>query len=170
MTSFLQLVGLIQHPILQLLNMVPGVIHATASIDRLEELSHQTMTDPASKQQESRIDQSHPCPLGSICFDHVSFRYTDGDREVINNFTHHFRPGSKTAITGQTGIGKTTLFRMILGFVEPAVATSSCSTKSAVAWTKRQSVNCIIASSRAIPTRPCCLLPIVTPSAIYATK
>ena len=100
--------------------MVPGVIHATASIDRLEELSHQTMTDPASKQQESRIDQSHPCPSGSICFDHVSFRYTDGNREVINNFTHHFRPGSKTAITGQTGIGKTTLFRMILGFVEPA--------------------------------------------------
>lgn len=120
MTSFLQLVGLIQHPILQLLNMVPGVIHATASIDRLEELSHQTMTDPASKQQERRVNQSHPCPSGSICFDHVSFRYADGDREVINNFTHHFRPGSKTAITGQTGIGKTTLFRMILGFVEPA--------------------------------------------------
>ena len=38
MTSFLQLVGMIQNPILQLLNMVPGVIHATASIDRLEEL------------------------------------------------------------------------------------------------------------------------------------
>ena len=38
MTSFLQLVGMIQGPILQLLNMVPGVIHATASIDRLEEL------------------------------------------------------------------------------------------------------------------------------------
>lgn len=39
MTSFLQLVGMIQHPILQLLNMVPTVIHTTASIDRLEELS-----------------------------------------------------------------------------------------------------------------------------------
>jgi ABC-type multidrug transport system fused ATPase/permease subunit len=39
MTSFLQLVSMIQGPILQLLNMVPEVIHATASIDRLEELS-----------------------------------------------------------------------------------------------------------------------------------
>ena len=37
MTSFLQLVGMIQHPILQLLNMVPAVIHTSASIDRLEE-------------------------------------------------------------------------------------------------------------------------------------
>ena len=35
MTSFLQLVGKIQGPVLQLLNMVPGIIHATASIDRL---------------------------------------------------------------------------------------------------------------------------------------
>ena len=39
MTSFLQLVSMIQGPILQLLNMVPAVIHATASIDRLDELS-----------------------------------------------------------------------------------------------------------------------------------
>ena len=37
MTSFLQLVGMIQHPILQLLNMIPSVIHASASIDRLED-------------------------------------------------------------------------------------------------------------------------------------
>ena len=42
MTSFLQLVGMIQHPILQLLNLVPGVIHATASIDRLDELGNMT--------------------------------------------------------------------------------------------------------------------------------
>ena len=38
MTSFLQLVGMIQNPILQLLNMIPAVIHTTASIDRLEEI------------------------------------------------------------------------------------------------------------------------------------
>ena len=37
MTSFLQLVSMIQGPILQLLNMVPEVIHATASIDRLND-------------------------------------------------------------------------------------------------------------------------------------
>ena len=42
MTSFLQLVGQIQQPILSLLNMAPQVIHATASIDRLEELIHKS--------------------------------------------------------------------------------------------------------------------------------
>ncbi len=114
MTSFLQLVGMIQHPILQLLNMVPAVIHTTASIDRLEEISAESK--PAAK---SVIAYKS----GSIRFTDVSFHYADGDRYVINHFTHHFKPGSKTAIMGETGIGKTTLFRIILGFIEPTSGT-----------------------------------------------
>lgn len=114
MTSFLQLVGMIQHPILQLLNMVPAVIHTTASIDRLEEISAESK--PSAKSVIA--DKS-----GSIRFTDVSFHYADGDRYVINHFTHHFKPGSKTAIMGETGIGKTTLFRIILGFIEPTSGT-----------------------------------------------
>ena len=38
MTSFLQLVSQIQNPIFTLLNMVPQLIHATASIDRIDEI------------------------------------------------------------------------------------------------------------------------------------
>jgi ABC-type multidrug transport system fused ATPase/permease subunit len=51
MTSFLQLVGMIQHPILQLLIMVPSVIHATASIDRLEELSESMAMESENRWQ-----------------------------------------------------------------------------------------------------------------------
>ena len=115
MTSFLQLVGLIQHPILQLLNMVPGLIHCTASIDRLHELEVTDHGDsPAIVGQTSDNTGS-----GSICFDDVSFCYAKGDRVVLEHFSHEFKPGSKTAIMGETGIGKTTLFRLLLGFIEP---------------------------------------------------
>ena len=110
MTSFLQLVGMIQHPILQLLNMVPGVIHATASIDRLEELSAESDFPVCPRQDDGS---------GCIRMEDVCFRYADGDHHVIDHFTHDFKYGSKTAIMGETGIGKTTLFRMILGFIEP---------------------------------------------------
>ena len=55
----------------------------------------------------------------SIRFSDVSFRYAKGDREILSHFTHEFKVGSKTAIMGETGIGKTTLFRLILGFIEP---------------------------------------------------
>ena len=119
MTSFLQLVGMIQHPILQLLNMVPSVIHATASIDRLEELDNQSQTNADSERTGIRVNPCNPCHNKTIRFDDVSFRYAKGDREILSHFTHEFRPGSKTAIMGETGIGKTTLFRLILGFIEP---------------------------------------------------
>ena len=116
MTSFLQLVGMIQHPILQMLNMVPSIIHATASIDRLEELVC------APESEEVVLPDSQPSAdilQHGIKIDNVSFRYADGDRYVIDHFTHEFAPGSKTAILGETGIGKTTLFRLILGFIKP---------------------------------------------------
>lgn len=112
MTSFLQLVGMIQHPILQMLNMVPGVIHATASIDRLDELGQAA--------QEHATEENTPGKeVPGIRLNNVSFHYADGDRLVVNHFTHDFKAGSKTAIMGETGIGKTTLFRLMLGFIQP---------------------------------------------------
>lgn len=117
MTSFLQLVGQIQQPILSLLNMTPQVIHSTASIDRLEELQ-------ADESKEPRTDNQILNSAG-IQFDDVTFRYAKGDREIIEHFTHDFKPGTKTALLGETGAGKTTLFRLMLGFVEPALGNVS---------------------------------------------
>ena len=116
MTSFLQLVGMIQGPILQLLNIVPGVIHATASIDRLEELDSDRGQVPVIMH---RRVIGYDRYLSPVRIDDVSFRYAKGDREILSHFTHEFKAGSKTAIMGETGIGKTTLFRLILGFIEP---------------------------------------------------
>ena len=109
MTSFLQLVGQIQHPVMQLLNLVPQVIHSTASIDRLAEL------------ESNAVDHAgtlHPS-LRGIRFENVNFRYAGGDRQILTGFSHDFRPGTKTALMGETGIGKTTLFRLMLGFISP---------------------------------------------------
>ena len=110
MTSFLQLVGQIQHPVMQLLNLVPQVIHSTASIDRLIELE--------SLESEADTSTLHPT-LSGIQFNNVSFKYAGGDRQILSDFTHDFRPGTKTALMGETGIGKTTIFRLMLGFISP---------------------------------------------------
>ena len=115
MTSFLQLVGMIQHPILQLLNMVPGLIHCTASIDRLRELETASTANEVSLAEPTINGHAEE----SIRFNDVSFRYAKGDRMILEHVTHEFKPGSKTAIMGETGIGKTTLFRLLLGFIQP---------------------------------------------------
>ena len=40
---------------------------------------------------------------------------------MLKDFSHRFEPGTKTAIMGATGIGKTTLFRLMLSFIKPNV-------------------------------------------------
>lgn len=133
MTSFLQLVGMIQSPILQLLNMVPGVIQTTASIDRLVELEETNKPTPSTSLKTGEVitkssstiasnatlHTSLSADLGSVKFDNASFQYATGDSEILSHFSHCFKAGTKTAIIGETGVGKTTLFRIILGFIEP---------------------------------------------------
>ena len=121
MTSFLQLVGQIQQPILQLLNMTPQVIHSTASIERLEELEANEFAEDAGLDiaaSVNRADAGENVAAG-VNFEDVTFRYAKGDSEIISHFSHDFKSGSKTALVGETGIGKTTLFRLMLGFIVP---------------------------------------------------
>ena len=119
MTSFLQLVSQIQQPILQMLNMLPQAIHASASIDRLEELEQLDAEFPTSPSTPSDpLNPLSPSPLG-VSLQDISFHYADGDREILSHFSHNFHPGSKTALMGITGAGKTTLFRLMLALIKP---------------------------------------------------
>lgn len=54
-----------------------------------------------------------------IRISHVRFSYSDSGREVLTGFSHDFRPGSLTAIVGETGVGKSTLIKLILALVQP---------------------------------------------------
>ena len=116
MTSFLQLVSQIQQPILQMLNMLPQAIHASASIDRLEELERVETEESASSSLS--VPTLSSSPLG-VSVQDVSFQYADGDREILSHFSYNFHPGSKTALMGITGAGKTTLFRLLLALIKP---------------------------------------------------
>lgn len=112
MTSFLQLVSQIQQPILQMLNMLPQAIHASASIDRLKDLERM------EAEEEQSSGQMISGSLG-VSVQDVSFQYADGDREILSHFSYNFHPGSKTALMGITGAGKTTLFRLLLALIKP---------------------------------------------------
>lgn len=111
MTAFLQLVGQIQRPLMELSGQVPAVIHSTASIDRLMELE----TLPREDEGESVLLQA---PAG-VRLDEVTFSYPDSSREILSGFSYDFLPGSRTAIIGPTGVGKSTLIRILLALLTP---------------------------------------------------
>ncbi len=54
-----------------------------------------------------------------IQFDQIDFSYGQDDPPLINGFTLEITQGDRIAIKGGSGTGKTTLFRLILGFESP---------------------------------------------------
>ena len=56
---------------------------------------------------------------GDIEFRDVTFRYPDGEETVLDHFSLKIPSGSRLAIVGETGAGKTTLVNLVCRFYEP---------------------------------------------------
>jgi ABC-type multidrug transport system fused ATPase/permease subunit len=111
MTAFLQLVGQIQQPAFNLSRLLPALINALTAVERLHELE----TLPAEAGGEAPCFAATP----DVELSDVSFAYDRGDRPVLSHFTHRFAAGTRTAVLGETGAGKTTLVRLLLALVLP---------------------------------------------------
>ncbi len=54
---------------------------------------------------------------GNVIFDHVKFGY-DEDKIIIKDFSANIKAGSKVAIVGPTGAGKTTMVNLLMKFYD----------------------------------------------------
>lgn len=111
MTAFLQLVGQIQRPLVEISSQIPAVIHAAASIDRIMELE--------SLPREDMSEPQFLAGTAGIRVKDVTFAYPDSERNIFEGFSYDFTPGSRTAIVGPTGVGKSTLIRLLLSLLKP---------------------------------------------------
>ena len=111
MTAFLQLVGRIQRPLSDFARLIPTLVGALTSAERLMELEEQ----PLEEAGDPIVLQS----VAGVRLEDVHFVYSDGNEKVLQGLSADFPPGSMTAILGETGAGKTTLIRLILALVRP---------------------------------------------------
>lgn len=111
MTAYLQLVNRIQSPARNLSRIVPAFVSVFTAAERLMELE-----EPPLEEQGDPIVVEAPC---GVKLDDVGYGYNDGDGRVIDHLSFDFRPGTCTAILGETGAGKTTLIRLILALLRP---------------------------------------------------
>lgn len=112
MTAFLQLVAQVQRPVTDLSRRIPAFITASVALERIDGILALPLED------FTPTDAAAGTPMG-LRFSGVTYRYPDGDTDIISNFDHDFSPGSVTAVIGPTGSGKSTLLRLMLGLIEP---------------------------------------------------
>lgn len=64
-------------------------------------------------------DALHVVQEGRVNFSNVSFRYGSFDELVLNRVTFDLLPGKLTVLQGQSGLGKSTIAKLMLGELKP---------------------------------------------------
>lgn len=96
-------------PIMAISQMIEMVSRGKASLERIGELLD------AEPQVADRPDAAEiPITRGEIEFRHLTFRYSDGEFDVLHDVSFSIGAGECVGIVGDTGCGKTTLVDLLL--------------------------------------------------------
>lgn len=110
LTAMIQLMALFRAPVLGLSTMMTNFTTVEVAAERLLEL-----LKPATPVEElSGIPK-----VKAIVFENVSFTYSGEETFVLQNFSFRFPLDGWTCMTGVSGRGKTTIFKLILGLYTP---------------------------------------------------
>jgi ATP-binding cassette subfamily B protein len=90
--------------------MIP---RAEVSAERINEVLDTDITIKDGKMTEDKTSEK-----GTIEFKNVSFKYPDGDENVLNNISFKANKGETIAFIGATGSGKSTLVNLIPRFYD----------------------------------------------------
>jgi ATP-binding cassette, subfamily B, multidrug efflux pump len=112
LSSFLIYSNLFAKPFNEITGVLTQLQSATASAQRIFAIMDMPPEVPdAEEAARSKSGQ------GVITFDHVAFAYNP-ERPLITDFSLQVKPGTKIAIVGQTGAGKTTLVNLLMRFYD----------------------------------------------------
>lgn len=107
-----QYVNQISEPITQLSYTMNNLQGALASAERVYDL-----LDELEERPDAVFQRLLPEPKGNVTFENVKFGYSQ-DKMLMEKINIHVKAGSKVAIVGPTGAGKTTLVNLLMRFYE----------------------------------------------------
>ena len=96
-------------PIMAISMLIEKTSRGKASLNRITELLDAPI-DVADRPGVQELQN----PQGSVEFRHLTFRYPDGEYDVLQDISFTIRPGESVGIVGKTGAGKTALVDLLL--------------------------------------------------------
>lgn len=111
LTSILQLLSLFRNPVLTLSALWTKLMAVEVAGERLQET--------LATEMENKSDETDPMTVHAVVFRNVTFRYPGEKHPVLQNFSARFPLDRWVCLTGCSGKGKTTLFKLILGLYNP---------------------------------------------------
>ena len=117
LAEFLVYVNLFQSPLSSISQSMNSLSSASAASGRVYEFLEETELPSETDKPIALIGNGNEGIKGEVEFSHVSFSY-DSSREIIHDFSAKVKPGSKVAIVGPTGAGKTTMVNLLMRFYE----------------------------------------------------
>lgn len=119
MTLFLQITGKLTSSFGALASMVPSVISIATSAGRIMEITEYKQENDTESERAQRILKVTKKKGVSLVADNISFTYKDGDNTVLSQISFEAHPGETIGFIGQSGEGKSTLLKLLLGLMEP---------------------------------------------------
>ena len=96
-------------PIMAISMLIEKTSRGKASLNRITELLYAPI-DVADRPGVQELQN----PQGSVEFRHLTFRYPDGEYDVLQDISFTIHPGESVGIVGKTGAGKTALVDLLL--------------------------------------------------------
>ncbi len=124
LTAFLQIVGQIRMPFMNMSGLMPQYYNMLASAERLVELETLPDEPTMSAAADWRTNSLQAIELAG-----VRFAY-EAEHTVLLDTDLTIQRGEFVALTGLSGIGKSTLFKLMLGFYPPQSGTLTAVTDS----------------------------------------
>lgn len=115
LTAIMQLISQVQAPFTSLSGIVPQYYSMIASAERIIEI--EKLSASKSLNDKNIHTEKVYSEMQEIRFDNVSFGY--GRDSVIENADFTIKKNDFTVISGISGIGKSTLFKLLVGVVLP---------------------------------------------------
>ena len=117
-TIFQGLLASFMGPATMLVEAGQTIQEMRTEMERVEDVM-QYPDDPAVTDREEAADGDYSKLKGEVELKHVTFGYSRLGEPTVTDFSLHLKPGSRVAIVGASGCGKSTVSKLITGLYQP---------------------------------------------------